>query len=440
MLDYLYIWIENLLDVVTAVTLLYVLSDRLFGQFGRRTQKIGIWAGLIGAEAFVVIRTWTNWLGENASEWNFYSAFGIVLFGLLFLVFSLIATRFFSRVHDDVGDGTVANGCAGVFGACLTAFLLFDKCRDHKNHLLLKLKLNGMGQLLDGEFLLRLVGLAAAVLLLLLYAHLLARCLRGYRKLHLPYGATLLAVAVMLARNLGLVIGCWISNSPRWLGTLVKYNSKIHRSWAWPYAMNATNSGLPVNLIMVGIAAVLMAVLFARNTRIVDAYDNPAQLRKLRATARGYRRRTVGVVVCLALSVLCVTTVKAYATRKEPPPAKGEYTVADGKVYVNVEDVNDGALHSFQYGDVRWIVIKKPNSASYGVGLDACDVCGVDKESTYFQRGTQVVCRRCDVVMNINTIGIYGGCNPVPLGYSLENGQLVFDLNEIMAGESRFTK
>lgn len=48
------------------------------------------------------------------------------------------------------------------------------------------------------------------------------------------------------------------------------------------------------------------------------------------------------------------------------------------------------------------------------------------------------MCKRCDVVMNIRTIGFPGGCNPIPLNYAIENGKMVFLLEDIIAGESEF--
>ena len=109
-------------------------------------------------------------------------------------------------------------------------------------------------------------------------------------------------------------------------------------------------------------------------------------------------------------------------------------------VYVPFEKVNDGHLHRFGYTTddgvtIRFIVIQKPNSSAYGVGLDACDICG---ETGYYEKNGQVVCNLCDVVMNINTIGFKGGCNPIPLAYEVTGGNLVFRLEDLLAGEKEF--
>ena len=83
---------------------------------------------------------------------------------------------------------------------------------------------------------------------------------------------------------------------------------------------------------------------------------------------------------------------------------------------------------------VRFIVIKKGASA-YGVGLDACDICG---PSGYYQRKGRIVCKLCDVVMNISTIGFPGGCNPVPLNFSIGKGNLIIKAQDLEAEKKRF--
>jgi uncharacterized membrane protein len=99
----------------------------------------------------------------------------------------------------------------------------------------------------------------------------------------------------------------------------------------------------------------------------------------------------------------------------------------------------DGHLHRFVYTasdatEVRFIVIRK-NEIAYGVGLDACDICG---PTGYYERKGQIICRLCDVVMNISTIGFMGGCNPVPLAYTLRGGTMVIDTEHLENEKGRF--
>lgn len=118
-----------------------------------------------------------------------------------------------------------------------------------------------------------------------------------------------------------------------------------------------------------------------------------------------------------------------------------EETVIDSdNMYITFEQVSDGHLHRFGYTtengvQIRVIVIQKPNSSQYGIGLDACDICG---ETGYYEKNGQVVCNLCDVVMNINTIGFKGGCNPIVIDYSIENGQIIIPLAGLEEYEDEF--
>ena len=153
------------------------------------------------------------------------------------------------------------------------------------------------------------------------------------------------------------------------------------------------------------------------------------------------------VAACFTLALLNLTVVHAYNNREVTLSAPETYEIRgtdrpleEQQIYIALTQVNDGNLHRFEYVtenkvDVRWIVVQKPNSGAYGVGLDACDVCGT---AGYFQRGEQVICKRCDVVMNINTIGFKGGCNPIPIDYSIENGNIVVPTDGLEEYEDEF--
>ena len=83
---------------------------------------------------------------------------------------------------------------------------------------------------------------------------------------------------------------------------------------------------------------------------------------------------------------------------------------------------------------MRFIAIKKSEGA-YGIGLDACDICG---PSGYFERNGDVICKLCDVVMNKATIGFPGGCNPVPLPYILHDGKIKIKVEDLEKESYRF--
>ena len=188
------------------------------------------------------------------------------------------------------------------------------------------------------------------------------------------------------------------------------------------------------------IALIVAIMRFFGNIKVHEEYSNPAEHRKIRARMRTVRRWAVTLFIFTVIAVINLTVIDAYNNKKPDEVPVEECIVMDDTVVVNLTDVADGNLHRFGYTtdggiQVRFIVIQKPNSSSYGVGLDACDICG---EAGYYQRGDQIVCRRCDVVMNVNTIGFKGGCNPKVIQYEIQNGQVIIPIEELVKHEGDF--
>ncbi|MDR2368522.1 MAG: Fe-S-containing protein [Deltaproteobacteria bacterium] len=189
----------------------------------------------------------------------------------------------------------------------------------------------------------------------------------------------------------------------------------------------------------VAVWAVLAVYLIVGSRLTAPVGANPALKRKMRASLRDDLRAGILLLAAMTLAVLTSTTLREINSRgpviSEPEPV----SLIDGAIRLDLAIVSDGNLHRrvYETGDgtpVRFIVIKKSQSA-YGVGLDACDICG---QSGYYQRGDQVVCKLCDVVMNKSTIGFPGGCNPVPLEFSLAEGCVVIDPADLEAEAHRF--
>ncbi|WP_371371121.1 Fe-S-containing protein [Sporomusa aerivorans] len=184
---------------------------------------------------------------------------------------------------------------------------------------------------------------------------------------------------------------------------------------------------------------ILSVVLLLRRSAAVDPDLNPAKQRKIRATERN-RRRWGAVVGTNLLCILLLTSVgKAYVDQKVELSPAVPVTAVQDEVRVPLTTAGDGHLHRFVYTasngkPVRFIIIKKSGSA-YGVGLDACDICG---PTGYYEREGQVVCKLCDVVMNTATIGFTGGCNPVPLAHKVDGGNLVVPVTALEKEKERF--
>jgi len=192
--------------------------------------------------------------------------------------------------------------------------------------------------------------------------------------------------------------------------------------------------------IFMVLVLLLSILLYTKSKTISLVGSNPAQVRKLKASLRRDRRTSLLLMAGIAITAYTVTRAR-YIFEKgvELTPAEPVTPNVDGLIVIPLDRVNDGNLHRYGYQAtdgtlVRFIVIKKSENA-YGVGFDACDICGA---SGYYQRGNQVVCILCDVVMNIATIGFSGGCNPVPLKYEILNGNMIIRPAHLEAEKSRF--
>ncbi len=191
---------------------------------------------------------------------------------------------------------------------------------------------------------------------------------------------------------------------------------------------------------LVLVSAILAFIVWTGSKRAAVAGANPAERRKFKSLMKRRIRWSKGWLFLLLAGLLVLTVGFYYDNRKVElsPPVAVE--VVDGKIVLPAALVGDGRLHRFVYTSrsgtpIRYIVIKKSETA-YGVGLDACDVCG--SGGGYYERKGQVVCILCDVVMNKSTIGFAGGCNPVPLPFVVESGNVVIDIEDLEAEEPRF--
>ena len=186
----------------------------------------------------------------------------------------------------------------------------------------------------------------------------------------------------------------------------------------------------------------LVMLIFVIRTHLKPAgeFANKALLRKEKARLRDCRRWSWSLFTAGAIVIFIVIVLHYYDTK---PPAEVQpepYEISNGIISIELAQVSDGHLHKFSYVtpnkyDVRFLIVKKPAGTAYGVGLDACEICGI---AGYYERGDEVVCRRCDVVMNKNTIGFKGGCNPIPFEYEVRAGKIFIDTKELEQHEKRF--
>ena len=192
------------------------------------------------------------------------------------------------------------------------------------------------------------------------------------------------------------------------------------------------NHSLIFDALLFALLLVIPLTLVLRHLRVTESYRNRAELRKLKAGHRRVRHWAAFFALLLALDLSSITALKSYAGREIPLSAPEDYAIEDGRIVVPLESLQDEHLHRYEYTakdgiKMRFILIKKSQSA-YGVGLDACEICG---PTGYFERKNEVVCKLCDVVMNKGTIGFSGGCNPIPFPYLVHDQKIYIETADL---------
>ncbi|MFR0589544.1 Fe-S-containing protein [Bifidobacterium apri] len=201
---------------------------------------------------------------------------------------------------------------------------------------------------------------------------------------------------------------------------LINHASWIVQAQAWVFAVPAFAS------IIAGVHMPLQGA---------DA----AESRKHRA----FRRKAISAAAWSLIAMIGVSltlTVGVNATTQtvtlSPPES---YSLKHGVATITFAQVSDGHLHRFQYkakdGTVMRFIIIKKNGGAYGIGLDACDNCG---DAGYYEKDGKIICKKCDVAINLATIGFKGGCNPVPLPYKAGNGKITIQTADLDALSAHF--
>jgi len=169
-----------------------------------------------------------------------------------------------------------------------------------------------------------------------------------------------------------------------------------------------------------------LAAMTGPERRKAQAEINRQRFWKTTATA-------VGLAIIVLISGEFIYSQVAQAVS---PPQR--LTIADGEVRIPVSALGTMKLNRFVVhaggADVRVLAILD-DTETVRVGLDACLICGT---KGYYQDGSNVICRNCAAAMNIPTIGMPGGCNPIHIDYRVENGAVIISQQALAAAAAVF--
>lgn len=414
LLKYLILVVQNMLTtaILTSLTLAFVQKES--GE-GRRRLGAAFGAGAAAALVIAVLRRTTRYI--NREYWNTGTLAFSIFVGIFFLL--LIWSVLFRKRG---AFRAQARDAAAAVLVGLQAFYALPDLFLYPTEFVLAGE-----SMISTDFLFSFIGYLAGVLLVLLSAlalHRVGQTLSARLLRALLTAALAIHMANQLSSILQFLLARRIIPMMRWLFNLLR--PVINHNVYFLYALMLLSVLLPL-------------LTWLQNRGPGEGGQNPAERRKLRAARRRRRRWSAVAASGYVLAVLTMTMGKAYSEREVVLSPAEPMTIANGEILIPLEQVGDWHLHRFAHiasdgTEVRFIVVQK-NEAAFGVGLDACDICGA---TGYYERDDEVVCKLCDVVMNRQTIGFKGGCNPVPLAYAVRGGQMVIQIEDLENEKSRF--
>jgi high-affinity iron transporter len=140
------------------------------------------------------------------------------------------------------------------------------------------------------------------------------------------------------------------------------------------------------------------------------------------------------------LFILMVTAEFVYAKKASALSPATEVTFVQGQVSIPLSQVYDGDLHRFQANTggapVRFWLYQKPDGKIATV-FDACEICGA---VGFYKASTGVVCKNCAAPINPQSVGMAGGCNPIPLKATVTADAVIISEADVAGGARYFQK
>jgi FTR1 family protein len=184
--------------------------------------------------------------------------------------------------------------------------------------------------------------------------------------------------------------------------------------------------------------AALMVLFEVKRREPGTQFTSAAEKRKAVWTARRERLWMASVYASSFVFIVLVTAEFIYTKSVSALSPAVEVTFVNGQVSIPLTQVQDGDLHRFAAQEngttVRFWLYQKPDGKIATV-LDACEICG----AVGFYKGPNgVVCKNCAAPINPQSVGMPGGCNPVPLKAQVTADAVIIQETDIAAKSRMF--
>ena len=168
------------------------------------------------------------------------------------------------------------------------------------------------------------------------------------------------------------------------------------------------------------------------------ALISPAARRKAAWTARRERLWAASVYVCAFVFITMATAEFLYAKAATALSPATPISFTNGRALISLASVSDGRLHRFRAAsgstDVRFLLFKKADG-KIAVVFDACEICG---PVGFYESPEGLICKNCAAPINRSSVGMAGGCNPIPLHAMQTASGVIVAQSDLAAGARVF--
>src|ERR1700726_2162771 len=186
------------------------------------------------------------------------------------------------------------------------------------------------------------------------------------------------------------------------------------------------------------VLAALMVLFEMKSRQPVELPPPGAARRKALWTVRRERLWMASVYTCSFIFIAMVTASFIYEKNASALSPATDVTFVDGKVSIPVKAIYDGELHRFEAREggveVRFWLYQKPDG-KIATLFDACQICG---GGGFYKGSHGVICKNCAAPINPQSVGMAGGCNPIPLKAEVTADAVIVSEADIAAGRHYF--
>jgi len=184
--------------------------------------------------------------------------------------------------------------------------------------------------------------------------------------------------------------------------------------------------------------AALMVLFEMKSRQPVELPAAGAARRKALWTARREHLWMASIYVFSFVFIVMITASFVYEKSASALSPATEVAFTGGKVSIPLKTVDDGDLHRFQANEggveVRFWLYRKPDG-NIATLFDACEICG---PVGFYKGPNGVVCKNCAAPINPQSVGMPGGCNPIPLKAQVTGDVVIVSEADIAAGRHYF--